>query len=148
MRVKQHTVLNRYALYFISFGSYSLLEWLICNNIKKLRSASAFFMTQILGGWQRWPNCNSISPSAKQWSFLRSLTAYLLSGGKTVYLGKASKSCEVMIWDCPSFFYLCFCCTNGDIWNDCCIVYESSSSPKLLSHACWSATHWIIFLGA
>ena len=85
--------------YFISLAASNLSSAEVTDaTTKKLCSASAFFVTQMLRGLAR--DGRTVIASVHQPSsevFLLFDCLYLLSGGKTVYFGKASEACEVTI---------------------------------------------------
>ena len=79
---------------FLCATSYTCLCWR--SNIEILGSASAFFVTQTLRGLSRDGRTVIASihqPSSEVFELFDRL--YLLSGGKTVYFGKASDAYEV-----------------------------------------------------
>ena len=102
--------------YFISLAAINLSSAEVTDaTTKKLCSASAFFVTQTLRGLAR--DGRTVIASVHQPSsevFLLFDCLYLLSGGKTVYFGKASEACEVCNNMRLLIFFLCFCYTNGE----------------------------------
>lgn len=81
---------------FLRATSYTCLCWR--SNIEFLGSASAFFVTQTLRGLSRDGRTVIASihqPSSEVFELFDHL--YLLSGGKTVYFGKASDAYEVEV---------------------------------------------------
>lgn len=70
-----------------------------------MNSASAFFVTQTLRSLARDGRTVIASvhqPSSEVFELFDSL--YLLSGGKTVYFGKASEACEVDFIYCVLYY--------------------------------------------